>query len=116
MREIKFRAWDNINAKMIYEHAEKESFTYFGSSEILQRFNIVMQFTGLIDKNGKEIYEGDIVATLDNHENPALYQIKWRHDVYMIAGYGGNGEWLYLEELEGCEIIGNIYETPELLK
>ena len=79
----------------------------------------LMQFTGLLDKNGKEIYEGDIVK--DSEEK--LLTIEWdAHHVAFVAsdrwmewlrGYGNSGNPY---EARQCEIIGNIYENPELIK
>ncbi len=64
----------------------------------------VIQFTGLLDKHGKEIYEGDI---LKNSYRAELTIVKWRdlEAQYSIGGY----------QKETVEIIGNIYENPELL-
>lgn len=79
---------------------------------------IIMQSTGLVDKNGKEIFEGDI---LDYKGRKAL--VKW-HGSYASFIYRfvdelqkRNTEWkpLYLAYMK-CEIIGNIYENPELLE
>jgi len=104
MKTIKFRAWDEYNQTMIYPD---EHFFKLKSHEILGRYETVMQFTGLLDKNGKEIYEGDIVEDEDRiqrvvikfdggcfyGENQLQYQIL-------------NRNWLK------WEIIGNIYENP----
>ncbi len=81
----------------------------------------LMQFTGLTDKNGKEIYEGDIVQRGVDHDNPS--DIKWtpwavgeqyddgigsfHHDTTELERFIGRGD-VY-------EVIGNIYENPDLL-
>lgn len=77
----------------------------------------IMQYIGLKDKNGKEIYEGDIIKA--DSFNPKIYEIKY----YVTGFYAFNPKSSYLEidsfhSSEGCEfeIIGNIYENPELLE
>jgi hypothetical protein len=72
-----------------------------------------MQFTGLLDKNGKEIYEGDIFEGSFS----SVYKVKWDdetcswyvHDVTRGLGFP-------LRKIENLEIIGNIYENPELIE
>ena len=114
MREIKFRAWDKRQRKMIggccnlLMGMDGCLFWNFGRScNVLggQKFTdyILMQYTGLKNKNGKEICEGDILK--DKYGVHILYSlqeyIRKRHN------------WL---EDDNYEIIGNIYENPELLK
>lgn len=85
-----------------------------------------MQYTGLKDKNGKEIYEGDIIAEWeDGLEKVERYQVKWHgedgypafdiepnhfEETNALSFYAQNGEGYELE------VIGNIYENPELLQ
>jgi len=73
----------------------------------------LMQFTGLKDKNGKEIYEGDIVKS--EAWSPSTYEVGFREGAFCFyredSLYANNPEYLFK-----FEIIGNIYENPELIK
>ena len=129
----RFRAWDVLAEKMIDEilmisFVRKEIIGKFsdGSTSVPLKFEderngedvILMQSTGLRDKNGKEIFEGDI---LDYKGRKAL--VRW-HGSYASFIYRfvdelqkRNTEWkpLYLAYMK-CEIIGNVYENRELLE
>ncbi len=78
----------------------------------------VGQFTGLLDKNGKEIYEGDIILLGKNKTYTA--QIVYRNDslrIYSVGGYFiGDLDYIHQCGIEYCEVIGNIHDNPELLK
>ena len=110
-REIKFRAWDKA-CKVIHFMLEKSHklplpqplHTYLENTE---RFEI-MQFTGLQDINGKDIYEGDILCVphLENTRHQVRIVIEWDND---------NAEYTKYYPKNAFEIIGNIYENPELL-
>jgi uncharacterized phage protein (TIGR01671 family) len=138
MREIKFRAW--VKKEDIFHKKDKDTmFTGFTFSDIEnghdeanvycengtweeQKWDkaIIMQYTGLKDKNSKEIYEGDIVREPYGYDG-----IEW---LYYVVAFGESDElrWgFYLNEypaastkdvFERMEIIGNLYESPELLK
>ena len=114
MREIKFRAWDKKNNVM--------DFAYHWTTTILDWFNfpdkfVVMQYTGLKDKNGKEIYDGDIVyikAFL-----PEKNIVRFNRGGFCLEPITGieSSFWSDIKyaEDERSEIIGNIYENKELL-
>ena len=128
MRPIKFRAWDKTNKKWLlgYDYENLGGFSLTGECVILGEFASlfrplsrlneieIMQFTGLEDKNGKEIYEGDIVRNelFTEKQDDIIGEIKWV----------GCGFWFVDSNMNlfnipsDIEIIGNIYENPELLK
>lgn len=129
-REIKYRAWDKKNKEMYTLITLQWLETlYIGGigefSEVMCEVDdtiALMQYTGLKDKNGKEIYEGDVLqhkTTL----GPNGPEVNYHKEVVIW----GEGEWLsgklalnanLFVEGQGdyTEIIGNIYENPELLK
>lgn len=129
MREIKFRAWqpcseqneagDVIDCGFMEtweEMIEEGLELYFDGKTIL------MQFTGLLDRNGKEIYEGDVVKYNNaakgrsNWSKPV--EIVWRQDRAKFDFHTNHEDgWSFGGLIyEEYEIIGNIYENSELLK
>jgi uncharacterized phage protein (TIGR01671 family) len=126
MREIKFRAWDKSSKKMLYNVAVlngkqvlpvQTSGNDYWDARFETSENILMQYTGLKDKNGTEIYEGDIVK--DAYDNIQIVKISFiSHKSYedCFAGFGFGFDTHDLEDFtEKVEIIGNIYKNPELL-
>jgi len=132
MREIKFRVWDKKEKEMYdvltlnrYYKDKPMTITWIGNlfnfpvpptaqkgiSEEEENNYILMQYTGLKDENGKEIYEGDIV--IKRFENPK--GTKWEKKIVVeIPDF--YGEWFCGGIDDEYEIIGNIYQNPELLK
>jgi hypothetical protein len=118
MRDIKFRIWtgDKFDTatieQLIYE--DGNYYTYSGRNLGYD----VQQFTGLLDKNGREVYEGDIVQTKEG-----VFKVKYGSGYYYytheIKCMGENWyQQLNPESIKNgeVEIIGNIYENKELLK
>jgi len=133
LREIKFRAWwndtglpvEDFNDEYIIDACNDEVFT-------------VEQFTGLRDKNGKEIYEGDVVCfagymTADDsfdidpngfmYDEDDMFPIVWNEKMALWEPkFDDDEHWKYKRDTRGlmvkgsCEIIGNIHENPELLE
>jgi len=127
-REIKFRAWDTQDKEMWNWEEHDREICWHLSGECSYDI-ILMQYTGLKDKNGVEIYEGDILG----YGSGEIYGVviwgthKWIADCggdsciptgWWIEQKGNNllYELLYISELDNYKIIGNIYENPELLK
>lgn len=139
MRELKFRAWDS--GRKTYDH---EELLLAPNGDILasrwqelcepESEYIIEQYTGLKDKNGKEIYEGDIVeAMIDGvwaiDNSLSFGKVKWKlevihndirfMDVFRVIGSKnapGRIYYLFDKELSELEVIGNIHENPELLE
>ena len=134
MRKIKFRAWDKRGEKMYqvqdlgigkenwlktatnYKEQPDTGYNKFYPSEVE-----IMQYTGLKDKNGKEIYEGDIVniETMEGEKETAKIEYSEDYAQYIITSTG----IVYLEAEplcdfidRGIEVIGNVWDNPELLK
>lgn len=110
MREIKFRAW-NGEAMISPDYIDRNGLAHWKENSIPTSSDKLMQFTGLRDKNGKEIYEGDIVQVISTKKIYAPFEVIlpefWHGTVLMPCD---NTSLLGL-----FEIIGNIYENPELL-
>jgi len=139
MREIKFRAWDTENKKIYYDVQNAHD----GLGDIpIQSFGVLldntkeetrwpgdplyvlMQYTGLKDRNGREIYEGDLVQIKelnsyfeyrDQLEN-LIVPVVYNPDAYCFQLNADDCGWGRLSlDLAELLVIGNIYENPELL-
>jgi len=124
MREIKFRAW-NKEYKLFYYDAAIEngevvlldydfSFNgWHGVKAVTIDDAIIEQYTGLKDRNGKEIYEGDIVVNT-YYDDGEMYKVLWVDDSVAFGMESLDDMELYKLPLESLEVIGNIHENPEL--
>ena len=137
-REIKFRAWDGVAMSNTFEITNLK-YGFLNNGDGVHCYQIdygdckVMQYTGLKDKNGKEIYEGDIVRVMHSHDD---FKMDTFSITYELGGFClqqkdseptslGFYFWGLVEhkfatgwgECDGkaFEIIGNIHENPELL-
>lgn len=118
MREIEFRAWHNSSKEMVYFKDSK-----IDQYKALHLWDLIngnhpdgslMQYTGLKDKNGKKIFEGDIVERRYDTHLADVNLVKWHEEnLQWILLRNGIIDWLKEDPLE---IIGNIHENPELLK
>lgn len=122
MREIKFRAWNKVFKKMFpvvnlylegtdagIEMGDEEK----GQITVVAFAHLdLMQYTGLKDKNGKEIYEGDVVKYIDASNTVNHLIVKW-NESNACFDIG----WVRTDFASNCgEVIGNIYENSELLE
>lgn len=134
-REIKFRAWNKKDKVMVDVAAMN-----FGPSGLwsliedaddaelqLEDNYELMQYTGLKDKNGREIYEGDILKVTSEDGESYVATVKWFGDegypAFDLAGipatwcYESNAlATIFQEGVETCEVIGNIFEDKQLLE
>ncbi len=118
MREIKFRAWDIENKKMYNVMRLQIDKTKVKSVSLNNQFDSkvlsygkfeLMQFTGLKDKNGKEIYEGDILQNLFEVGGIRVKRlVEWKEKDACFN--------ITIDTTESYEVIGNKFENPELLK
>ena len=128
-REIKFKAWDSSNKNWLTDKdnvfINEEGVCFIlvrgAASDYLSTVDVgICLYTGLKDKNGKEIYEGDLCNLIpfeDNKNNEHMIgvrQVIWEntHACFYFSGWVP----LHWGVFESIEIIGNIYENPELVK
>ena len=123
MREIKFRAWlkeerKMVNVETLFIGINRLCFGNSKTEDLFFRdFEEVelMQYTGLKYKNGKEIYEGDIVILNDAEEENRCV-VKYKYGSYILVDGDLREDLSNVESHKFLEVIGNIYENKSLLE
>lgn len=119
-REIKFRVWNNKTKQWI--HGPGHEVNLFGEMILLGGFMhgvrveelndcVVLQYTGLKDKNNKEIYEGDVLKSINRTAHKYI-KVEFKNGCFLFE----NRTFDEFVKYNDIKIVGNIYETPELLK
>ncbi len=128
MREIKFRAWNKekkemfLNVMVTTPNNRSTVFNLNREIATVNEYFSLMQYTGLKDKNGKDVFEGDIVKCSGRG---CPHEVIWMQSVpssnisgmpgFYLKGLNEGYGWSFLYGIDE-EVIGNIYENPELLK
>lgn len=111
----KFRAWfdsEMYDKSVVYDGEFYLDWREFENGETYNGA-VLMQSTGLFDKNGKEIFEGDVVRVAEYFN--IISEVKYNKDGYYIYDKHDNVS-ISLSTFDGLEILGNIYENPELMR
>ena len=119
MRTIKFRAWDEWQWEPgMFNPLHHDYYEFDEINQRTDRFHI-MQFTCLSDKNGKEIYEGDILKSDKNILFRCIYDDEEARFAFVSKNIWNDGKTSLFKSakwvLNNCHVVGNIYENPELL-
>lgn len=133
-REVKFRIWDKTSNRMLYqddfERVEldtKNKMVSLVRSETIESSYVldyedsieaeIMQYTGLKDKNGKKVYEDDIIQYSHKAVGMILRKVRMKYGMWGIEGIVKGTQIPFANILESeYEVIGNIHENPELLE
>ena len=129
-RQLKFRVWDKLAERMIYPHNDNQQHFIIdlnGRFHNLQNGSggddyVIQQYTGLTDKNGNLIFEGDIVQYNQNSSYDNMdFIAKWSDDKLGFIFQSNSGEQLvnqtpHLNRFKHLEVVGNIFEHENLLK
>lgn len=111
-RELKFRVWDEK-----YNCWDNQSIELIPNTLLLKQGRIIQQYTGCHDKNKKEIYEGDIISySFNDSEPPMIGVVEFFAGMFIVSWNDQTDDELAYMRIDGMEVVGNIFETPELIK
>jgi len=117
MREIKFRAWDK-KINVMFKNWEFIG-DFFTNTNFQKTNNILLQYTGLKDRNWVEIYEGDVVELYQKAHGYIKTKIVFKNWWFELRALDSNRIWMFWDIITqneiSMEIIGNIYSNPELI-
>lgn len=126
MREIKYKVWHIEHKKWIHDELdifltsdgnvyEKYDYGYETCIRDITNAVEVLFFTGLKDKNGKEIFEGYVVQTVGTTLDD-IGIVKFIDGSYLVEAFDGKDGWFLFQETEENEILGNVYDNPDLIQ
>lgn len=122
MKKIKYRAWEKESKKWLTQsvsvYLANDGYAFVINGGKIEKIEVeICMFTGLLDRNGKEIYEGDLIQQHQGKDYSIQYYVGWRESRC--------GFWLYdldktphldlTDFRENLKVIGNIFENPEMM-
>lgn len=115
LRKIAFRGKNRYRKEWLYGNLVQYKDGSFSIDGVPVETNSVGQFTGMLDKNGKEIYEGDVILQQGySGKKPML--VRFEHGAFIVGWHGGSSTATRPMLIQKrCEVLGNIYDNPELI-